>query len=102
VEEELDGVPVDLSRLPGELQGLVPLIRRYAASDDVERETRRAGASDDELRELSDAPHGLWDAINRYLDENITSALPYEATVLDSFAQAALEAELELRRRGSA
>jgi hypothetical protein len=33
---------------------------------------------------------------------SITSALPYEATVLDSFAQAALEAELELRRRGSA
>jgi hypothetical protein len=102
VEEELDGVPVDLSRLPGDLQPLVPLIRRYAASDDVERETRLEAASDDELRELSEAPHGLWDAINRYLDENITSALPYEATVLDSFAQAALEAELELRRRGSA
>ena len=83
-------------------QRLVPLIRRYAASDDVERESRLEAASDDELRELSEAPNGLWDAINRYLDENITSALPYEATVLDSFAQAALEAELELRRRGSA
>jgi hypothetical protein len=102
VEEELDGVPVDLSRLPSDLQQLVPLIRRYAASDDVERESRLEAASDDELRELSEAPNGLWDAINRYLDENITSALRYEATVLDSFAQAALEAELELRRRGSA
>jgi hypothetical protein len=102
MEEELDGVPVDLSRLPTDLQPLAPLIRWWAASDDTERETRLEDASADELRELSEAPKGLWDAINRYLDENIQSDEPYEATVLDSFAQAALEAELELRRRGPA
>ena len=99
MEEEIDGIPVDLERLPGQLQPLVPLIRKWAASDDVERSDRLSRASDEELRELSEAPAALWDEINAYLDENITSADPYEATALDSFAQAALEARFELQRR---
>jgi hypothetical protein len=97
--EELDGVPVDLRRLPEDLRRLIPLIRSWAASDDVERERRIEHATAGELLELARAPEGLWDEINRYLDENITSDEPYEATVLDSFAQAAMEAQLELDRR---
>ena len=97
--EELDGIPVDLGRLPNELQPLVPLIRKWAGSDDSDREIRLEVASDDELRELASAPEGLWDEINAYLDDNIESEEPYEATVLDSFAQAALEARSELESR---
>jgi hypothetical protein len=57
-------------------------------------------ASDDELRELRDAPQGRWDTINAYLDENITSDEPYEAIVLDYFSQAAMEAATVLEDRG--
>src|SRR5690242_17969494 len=100
-QEEIDGVPVDLSRLPDELQYLVPLIRRWAESDDVVRGEELERAGDEELRELAAAPSGKWDAMNRYLDENITGDEPYEAIVLGSFAEAALEAQLELDRRGA-
>jgi hypothetical protein len=100
VSEEIDGIEVDLSRLPPNLQPLVPLIRRWSRGDDEERSTQLTGASDDDLRELRDAPAALWDPINAYLDENVTSEEPYEAIVLDGFAQAALEAGLELQNRG--
>jgi hypothetical protein len=102
VTEEIDGFEVDLSRLPPDLQPLVPLIRRWATGDDEERSTRLAGASDDELRELSDAPSKLWDSINGYLTEYVASDEPYEAIVLDGFAQAAMEADSELQSRGVA
>jgi hypothetical protein len=97
--EEIDGIAVDLSRLPESLQRLAPLIRQWARGDDEARSTQLHGASDDELRELRDAPEGLWDSINAYLDENIESGEPYEAIVLGSFAEAALEAAIELENR---
>jgi hypothetical protein len=36
---------------------------------------------------------------NAYLDENIRGPEPYEAIVLDSFAQPAMEADVELDER---
>jgi hypothetical protein len=102
VPEEIDGLDVDLSRLPSDLQPLAPLIRKWAVGDDEERSARLAEASDDELQELRDAPERRWDAINTYLDENMTSDEPYEAIVLDYFSQAAMEAAnlLDERRSG--
>jgi hypothetical protein len=73
VPEEIDGIEVNLSKLPPDLQRLVPLIRRWATSDDDERSKRLAEASDDELREVSASPSELWDSINGYLDEYIPS-----------------------------
>jgi hypothetical protein len=73
VPEEIDGFEVNLSKLPPDLQRLVPLIRRWATSDDDERSKRLAEASDDKLRELSASPSELWDSINGYLDEYIPS-----------------------------
>jgi hypothetical protein len=41
--EELDGVPVDLSRLPEDLQHLTPLLRKWAAMEArLELERRQA------------------------------------------------------------
>jgi hypothetical protein len=100
VPEEIDGLDVDLSRLPPDLQPLAPLIRKWAVGDDEERSARLAAASDDDLKELRDAPEGHWDAINAYLDENITSDEPYEAIVLDYLSQAAMEAATVLEERG--
>jgi hypothetical protein len=98
--EEIDGIEVDLSRLPSDLQPLAPLIRSWAIGDDEERSARLAAASDAELQELRDAPQSHWDAINAYLDENITSDEPYEAIVLGSFSEAAMEAAYVLEERG--
>lgn len=102
VTETIDGNEVDLSLLPPELQPLAPLIRKYAASDDVEREQKLKAASSAELEALREAPVPHWDAINAYLDANIESEPgPKEdvAFVLESFAQAAQEAEIELEER---
>ena len=101
--ETIDGIEVDLSLLPEELRALAPMIRKYALGDDVERGERLEAASVDELRALRDAPDPHWDAINAYLDANMGQPGPKQdvALVLDSFAQAALEAEVELEERGA-
>jgi hypothetical protein len=99
--EVVDGIEVDLARLPSDLQPLIPLIRKWATSDDEVRSALLTAASDEELRELRDAPTELWDLINAYLDENVASDEPYEATVLDSFAQGAMEADSELENRST-
>jgi cell division protein FtsI/penicillin-binding protein 2 len=93
---------LDFSLLPEELQPLAPLISRYAESDDVDRSEVLENASDDELRELSEAPAAHWDAINAFLDENVASDPgPRQdvALALDSFSQAAMEARYALEER---
>lgn len=93
----------DFALLPQELQHLGPLIARYTEADDVKRSRMLASASDDELRQLSDAPNAHWDAINAYLDKYVAGAPGPEqdvAVALDGFAQAALEARTELERCG--
>ena len=89
----------DFTLLPDELQPLTPLIRKYAVADDVERSEQLSNASTNELRELSAAAEPHWDAINAYLDKNMSPPGPRQemALALDSFSQAAMEARLELR-----
>jgi hypothetical protein len=93
----------DFTLLPDELQPLAPLIRKYAVADDVERSEQLANASTNELRELSAAAEPHWDAINAYLDQNMSPPGPRQdlALALDSFSQAAMEAQLELQNRGA-
>jgi hypothetical protein len=69
--------------------------------DDVKRAELLDKASTDELRALSSAADSHWDAINAYLDENMSPPGPRQdvALALDSFAQAAMEAGLELQNR---
>jgi hypothetical protein len=95
------GDDVDFSLLPAALRGLAPLIARYAESDDVIRSELLKQASDDELRELSEAPTARWDAVNAFLDDNVAAPGPRQdvALALDSFSQAAMEARFELERR---
>lgn len=96
------GADLDLSLLPAELQSLASLISRYAESDDVGRAELLEQASDEELRELSEAPSGHWPTINAFLDANVRAEPgPRQdvALALDSFSQAALEARYELKER---
>jgi hypothetical protein len=69
--------------------------------DDVKRAELLDKASTDELRALSSAADSHWDAINANLDENMSPPGPRQdvALALDSFAQAAMEAGLELQNR---
>jgi len=93
---------LDFTLLPDELLQLTPLISRYAESDDADRSELLEQASDADLRELSRAPDGHWEAINAFLDENVTAdpgPAQDVALALDSFSQAAMEAKYELERR---
>jgi cell division protein FtsI/penicillin-binding protein 2 len=93
---------LDFSVLPDELRHLSPLISRYAESDDVDRSELLEQASDEELRELSEAPEAHWEAINTFLDQHVeaeSGSSQDVALALDSFAQAAMEAKLELATR---
>jgi hypothetical protein len=95
---------LDFSLLPEELQHLGPLISRYSESDDVDRSEVLGQASDPDLRELSEAPEGHWDAINAFLDENVAADPgPAQdlALALDSFSQTAMEAKYELDSRSN-
>ena len=72
-------------------------------ADDVERSEQLANASTNELQELSAAAKPHWDAINAFLDENMSPPGSRQdlALALDSFSQAAMEARLELQNRGA-
>jgi hypothetical protein len=92
---------LDFALLPEEMRSLGPLIARYAESDDVVRENLLAAAAADDLQQLADAAEPHWDAINKFLDENIEVIGPRQdlALALDSFAQAAMEARMEREQR---
>jgi hypothetical protein len=98
---EIDGIEVDLSLLPEELQLITPLIRQYAVGDDVERTDLLEKAPTEDLRRLVDATESRWDGINAYLDENMDPPGPKQdvAIALDGFAQAAMEASSVLQAR---
>ena len=84
---------------PDSVRALWPLVLRYGESDDVLREEILNVASDNELTELvSLVDKPVMQAIFRYLDlvDNAEEATPY-----DALAQAAMEAEMLLRRRRS-
>jgi hypothetical protein len=91
----------DFAILPAELQPLIPLIRKYAESDDVARSDLLAAASSDELGQVTSLVSPHWEAINSFLDANMSPPGPHQdvAVALDSFAQAAIEAQYELQNR---
>ena len=101
--EAIDGIEVDLSLLPPDLQPLAPLIRKYAAGDDVERTDRLYAASTAELRELADAMTAeRSDAADAFLNAHMEEPGTPEqdvALVLSSFWEATAEAAVILEER---
>jgi hypothetical protein len=84
--------------VPQELQGLAPLARRFGVSDDVERERVLNGASTEELTALVNAvTKETFDQINQFLVHTDNAE---DAVQFGDLAQAAMEAKLELKRRG--
>ena len=91
----------DFDLLPAQMRDLAPLIERYGESDDVERSELLERASTDELRALAAAAEPHWDEINSFLGENMgeVGAKQDLAIAVDAFAQAAMEARIELEQR---
>ena len=101
--ETIDGIEVDLSLLPSELQPLTPLIREYAAGDDVERTDRLHAATTEELRQLDRAlTVDRSDVLEAFLDAHLErTGTPEQAVghILSSFWKAVAEARVILEER---
>jgi hypothetical protein len=93
--EIVDGIEVDLDRLPEEFDELKPLLRIWAGSDDVDRENVVSGASTEELQFLWSAVQPRFAAIDEYLDGHDDE----EAHLLGNLAEGATEAAFEIERR---
>ena len=84
--------------VPRELQKLAPLVERFGVSDDFERERVLNGALTEDLIALVNAvTTETFDQINQFLDhtDDAEDAVPF-----GDLAQAAMEAKIELKRRG--
>ena len=81
---------------PAELAALWPLVLRWARGDDVQRVGMITTAPSEDLAELAQQVRPFLSDINAYLDRtgDAERAVPF-----GDLAQAALEAEHELRRR---
>ena len=102
--EEIDGLQVDLDRLPPDLQSLAPVIRQWATVDEDERDRRLEAASTEELAQFWLAVSPQFPAVNAYLEEQTIGAdESSEAVALAATAEAALGAAQVIERRtGSA
>jgi hypothetical protein len=89
----------NLAGLPPEFQHLVPLIKKWAESDDSLRSDLISEAGEPSLRELIDNVARLFDSINRYLD-SLGDDLPEAAVALQTLAESAAEAQITIKDRG--
>jgi hypothetical protein len=98
--EEIDGLQVDLGRLPAELQSLAPLIREWATLDDDARERRLESASTEDLAQFWLAISPELPAINAYLERQAAGGQESpEAVAVAATAEAALGASQVIERR---
>jgi hypothetical protein len=100
--EEIDGLEVDLDRLPEDLRPLAPMIRRWAVAEGEDRDRRLEQASTEELADFWLAVSPQLPAINAYLEQAIEGQETNEAIVLAATAEAALEASGVIERRTGA
>ncbi len=85
----------DLDGLPPEFQHLIPLIRKWAESDDSLRSDLIDEAGEASLRELIYGVVPLFDSINAYLN-NFENAPPEAAIALQTLAECAAEAQITI------
>ena len=94
--ETIDGLDFDGASLPDPMRRLVPHYRRFAITDDVNRERVIEEATAAELEELVQTFTPLWPDVMAYLDRDSHSN---EEVLTDAFAQAVMEAQIELKHR---
>ena len=94
-----NGMPANFDDLPDNLKKLIPLMKRWAISDDSDRADRIKKASSATLTRLLQAVSPDFDAINHYLDAFGNKPLPEHAILLGALAEYATEAQLTLKAR---
>lgn len=98
---EIEGVSDqagNFKNLPRQFHPIVPLIRKWAIDDDVDREARLAESSRQTLEALANEVSPYLRAIDSYLDSQ-SEQLSTEATALGRLAECAIEAKHLLARR---
>jgi hypothetical protein len=88
----------DLDGLPPAFQPLIPLIRKWAESDDDLRSDLINEAGEISLRELIHSVAPLFDSINTYLN-TFEDDLPEAAIALQTLAESAAEAQIAIKDR---
>jgi hypothetical protein len=91
------GGPAAFATFPEALRPLVPLLGKWAIDDDDERSRKLKRSTRPTRQKLVDAVVPLLSAIDDFLD-SFGANPPEEACALGSLAQAALEAQLLLRK----
>jgi len=89
----------DLTGLPPEFQHLIPLIKKWAESDDDLRSDLINEAGEPSLRELVGKVAPLFGSINTYLD-GFEENPPEAAVALQTLAESAAEAQMLIKDRG--
>jgi hypothetical protein len=82
---------------PKEFRSLVPLVEKWAKSDDEERADLLARVTRSCLEDLVRQVTPYFTAINRYLDSFGDGPMPESATALGTLAESASEAQILLR-----
>ncbi len=78
---------IDSTKLPSDLQYLIPILAEWAISDDVEREEKISKSSKSKLKKVIDHVSPKMNSINNYLDSFKSEPWPYEATLVANLAE---------------
>ena len=89
---------IDFGSLPKHFLPLKPLMKKWAVTDDVERDFLISRASKTSLKKLVDGVCPLIPAINAYLDSFGEKAMPEAACALGALAECATEVKPRLGR----
>ncbi len=92
-DRSVDGLHLDVERLPPDLRLLVPLVVKWAVGDDVDRGALLAAADPSEVRRLLDTVGPLLSRIDEYLASFEPMEIPEEAALIGRLAEAVAEIE---------
>jgi len=90
---------IDLTVLPPQLHSLIPLIRRWAISDDGERADALDGAPPSELEELVSTVESHFGDIDQFLGRIENQDVSEVAAALNRLGECRVEAQLRLKRQ---
>jgi len=94
------GVVIDPLRVPEDLRDLLPLAKKWAIGDDVERSEFRKSVPVAERKELFDRVFPKWDQLEQYCAEKRNEVpVPDEVVLLDMMSEAVAEIWSEFSKK---
>ena len=85
---------IDISKVPEDLQDLIPFLKEWAISDDLERDEKINRSSKKKLMKVTNAVNSKMSIINNYLDSFEEEPLTYEAILIGNLAELVTEITL--------